>query len=85
MKSVYLSSLTFDSLKKLKQLQGINHLALVENQNQSPPWPLECKFNPLRPISDLSQTSHFNIKGLSISEVMRFEDMITQVLIILIF
>ena len=36
-------------------------------------------FNPLRPNSDLSQTSHFNIKGLSISEVMRIENMITQV------
>ena len=28
-------------------------------------------FNPLRPNSDLSQTSHCNIKGLSVSEVMR--------------
>ena len=27
-------------------------------------------FNPLRPNSDLSQTSHCNIKGLSVSEVM---------------
>ena len=36
-------------------------------------------FNPLRPNSDLSQTSHCNIKGLSISEVMRIENMITQV------
>ena len=29
--------------------------------------------------SDLSQTSHCNIKGLSVSEVMRIENMITQV------
>ena len=29
--------------------------------------------------SDLSQTSHCNIKGLSVSEVMRNENMITQV------
>ena len=36
-------------------------------------------FNPLRPSSDLSQTSHCNIKGLSVSEVMRFENMITPV------
>ena len=36
-------------------------------------------FNPLRPNSDLSQTSHCNIKGLSVSEVMRIENMITQV------
>ena len=35
--------------------------------------------NPLRPNSDLSQTSHCNIKGLSVSEVMRIENMITQV------
>ena len=36
-------------------------------------------FNTLRPNSDLSQTSHCNIKGLSVSEVMRIENMITQV------
>ena len=35
--------------------------------------------NPLRLNSDLSQTSHCNIKGLSVSEVMRIENMITQV------
>ena len=37
------------------------------------------RFNPLRPNSDLSQTSHWSIKGLSVSEVMRIEKMITQV------
>ena len=35
--------------------------------------------NSLRPNSDLSQTSHCNIKGLSVIEVMRIENMITQV------
>ena len=35
--------------------------------------------NPLRPDSDPSQTSHCNIKGLTVSEVMRIENMITQV------
>ena len=35
--------------------------------------------NPLRPNSDLSQTSHCNIKGFSVGEVMRIENMITQV------
>ena len=35
--------------------------------------------NPLRPNSDLSQTSHCNIKGLSVRELMRIENMITQV------
>ena len=31
------------------------------------------------PNSDLSLTSHCNIKGLSVREVMRIESMITQV------
>ena len=39
----------------------------------------EAVVNPLRPNSDLSQTSLCNIKGLSVSEVMRIENMITQV------
>ena len=37
--------------------------------------------NPLRPNNDLSQTSHCNIKGLSVREVMRIENMITQVIV----
>ena len=36
-------------------------------------------FNPLRPNSDGSETSHCNIKGLSVSQVMRIENMITPV------
>ena len=36
-------------------------------------------FNPLRPNNDLSQTSHYNIKGVSVSEVMRIENKITPV------
>ena len=36
-------------------------------------------FNPLRLNSDLSQTSHYNIKGLSVSEVARIENTITLV------
>ena len=35
--------------------------------------------NPFSPNSDLSQTSHCNIKGLSVSEVMRIQNMITQI------
>ena len=35
--------------------------------------------NPLGPNSDLSQTSHCNIKGLSVREVMRIENIITHV------
>ena len=40
---------------------------------------LHTFINPLRLNSDLSQTSHCNIKGLSVSEVMRIENMVTQV------
>ena len=32
-----------------------------------------------RPNNDASQTSHGNIKGVSVSEVMRIKNMITQV------
>ena len=35
--------------------------------------------NPLRPNNDLSQTSYCNIKGVSVSEVMRIENKITPV------
>ena len=35
--------------------------------------------NPLRPNSDPNQTSHSIIMGLSGSEVMRIENMITEV------
>ena len=52
-------------------------LARVVN-NKSHSW-TGMAFNPLRPNSDLSQTSHCNIKGLSVSEVMRIENMISQV------
>ena len=41
--------------------------------------PHNVVFNPLRPNNDASQTSHCNIKGVSVSEVMRIENMITQV------
>ena len=34
--------------------------------------------NPLRPNNDLSHTSPCNIKGLSVSEVLRIENMITE-------
>ena len=40
---------------------------------------IELQINPLRPNNDVSQTSHCNIKGLSVSEVIRIENMITQV------
>ena len=39
---------------------------------------LQSGFNPLRPNNDVSQTSHCNIKGLSVTEVMRIENTIIQ-------
>ena len=36
-------------------------------------------FNPLRPKSDLNEIYHSNIKGLSVREIMRIENMISQV------
>ena len=39
----------------------------------------QLELNPLRPNNDLSQTSHCNIKGVSVSEVMRIENKITPV------
>ena len=41
--------------------------------------------NPLRSNNDVSQTSHYNIKGLSVSEVMRIENEITPVKLYLYF
>ena len=35
--------------------------------------------NPLCPNSDLSHISHCNIKGLSVRQIMRIENMVTQV------
>ena len=37
------------------------------------------RINLLNPNSDLSSISHCNIKSLSVREVMRIENMITQV------
>ena len=34
-------------------------------------------FNPLRPKTDLNEIYQFNIKGLSVSEIMRIENMIS--------
>ena len=52
---------------------------MKKNRTTSKRKPLEKCFNPIRPNSDLSQTSHCNIKGFSVREVMRPENMITQV------
>ena len=37
-----------------------------------------CKVNPLSPNSDLNQISHCCIKGLSVREVLRIENMISH-------
>ena len=39
----------------------------------------EITINPLRPNNDLSETSHCNIKVVSVSEVMRIENKMTPV------
>ena len=54
---------------------------MIINKLSAPPtrrFVAHYLINPLRPNSDLSQTSHCNIKGLSVSKVMRIENMITQ-------
>ena len=50
---------------------GRNHIRVDDEMR-------DC-FNPLRPNNDVSQTSHRNIKGVSVSEVMRIDNMITPV------
>ena len=40
---------------------------------------LHLGINPIRPNNDPSQTSHCNIKAVSVSEVMRIENKITPV------
>ena len=75
--------LNFEELKKKNQIPSKRLQIVTKNtDNIKPPsvvlWILEIviyadkikrsTFNPLRPNSDLSQTSHCNIKGLSFSE-----------------
>ena len=59
-------------------LHGGTYLELVLCEIKADPI-IPDRFNPLRPSNDVSQTSHCNIKGVSVSEVMRIENMITQV------
>ena len=58
--------------KKKDNVPEVHFLPAIQKEN-----PIST-FNPLRPNKDLSQTSHCNSKGLSVSKVMRIEDMITQ-------
>ena len=55
-----------------------NHVSVIIVSSRLSYW-FNDYINPLRPNSDLSKTSHCNIKGLSVGEVMRIENMITQV------
>ena len=55
------------------------HLTRLLVHTYSSEFEISLSFNPLRPNNDLSQTSHYNIKVLSFSEVMRIENMIIQV------
>ena len=57
-------------IKLIREMQ-IHHYFLTLSSNRL--------ISPLSPNSDLSQISHCNIKGLSVREVMRAENMITQV------
>ena len=36
-------------------------------------------FNPLRPKSDLNEIYHCNVKGLSVREIMRIENLNSEV------
>ena len=62
-------------------LLGLRFYTRLQNNARFP----EISLNPLRPNNDLSQTSPCNIKGLSVTEVLRIENMITQIKILLIF
>ena len=62
-----------------EDMRVINHALGKDGSQKLTNAHLDHLVNPLRPNSDLSQTSHCNIKVLSVSEVMRIENMITQV------
>ena len=61
----------YQNLKQLYAKQDKPVISIVK-------YALGYPVNPLRPNNDASQTSHCNIKGVSVSEVMRIENMITQ-------
>ena len=60
----------------IKRCEKLPTSSFVYYVVQKQPRP-QGQFNPLRPNSDLKQTSHWNIKGLSVRKVMRIENMIT--------
>ena len=72
----YLDGLELDSNESRKSisLDGKETMLTFRSKRVSGRY-----INPLKPNSDLSQTSHCNIKYLSVSAVMRMENMINQV------
>ena len=78
---IYINAFTPDSVKsKIDKFSEItNWMNLTNEQHLSKILLNSFPIKPLRPNNDVSQTSHCNIKGVSVSEVMRIESMITQV------
>ena len=66
-------------LRKIGKFTFLKYSAEPQSNEHRLSQRLIFVINPLRPNSDLSQTSHCNIKGLSVWEVKRIENMITQV------
>ena len=78
----YSEALTIFGLTTLKDRRSNACIKFFTDITNNPTPKLNCLLppvNPLRPNNDPSQTSHCNIKALSVSEVMRIENMITQV------
>ena len=67
---------TKEALEIVKKKSGNSKLVF---QNYGKKLSAGPSLTPLRPKSDLIETSHCNIKGLSVSKVMRIENMITEV------
>ena len=68
-------SKAFDTVDHTILLRKLSSFGVTSNTAK---W-FESYLNPLKPNSDLSQASHCHIKGLSVSEVIRIQNMITQV------
>ena len=60
-------------VRKKRTTNGTNRQPITGIPGES-----EEDFNPLNPKRDLNQISHCNIKGLSVREIMRIENMINS-------
>ena len=67
------------SVRRSNAISSFTGWAYLLKENTRSVFSLGDAINPLRPNNDVSQTSQCNIKGVSVSEVMRIENMITQV------